>query len=131
MAAMERMKDQYDKATQNGKDTLRNLLQKRNDDLQRYTNAVKKMSVDKEKELMDPVIRKLNSHLDAWGRRNGYDLVLGTMTGGNILQANAELNVTSQVLKDLNETYKDLPSAGPVAKAGRVEAGVGTREANP
>lgn len=118
MATIDRMKVEYDKAPAAGKEVLRNLLQKRNDDLQRYTNAVKKMSMDKEKELMDPVVRKLNSHLDAWGKRNGYDMILGTMTGGNILQANAEYNVTSWILKDLNETYKDLPAAESAAKTG-------------
>jgi outer membrane protein len=116
MATMERMKTDYDKAPAAAKESMRHLLQKRNDDLQRYTNAVKKMAVDKEKELMDPVVRKLNAHLDSWGKGHGYDMILGTMTGGNILQANAEFNVTAQVLKDLNQTYRDLPVAETAAR---------------
>lgn len=114
MATMDRMKVDYDKSPAAAKDSLRNLLQKRNDDLQRYTNAVKQKAVEKEKELMDPVIRKINSHLDVWGKQHGYDMILGTMSGGNILQANPVFNVTSRVLKDLNETYQDKPAADPV-----------------
>lgn len=110
MATMERMKAGYDKSPVAVKDSLRNLLQKRNDDLQRYTNAVKKMAADKEKELMDPVIRKINSHLDLWGKQKGYDMIFGTMSGGNILQASPGYNVTAQVLLDLNEHYRDLPT---------------------
>lgn len=116
MATMDRMKAEYDKSPAATKDSLRNLLQKRNDDLQRYTNAVKQKAVEKEKELMDPVIRKINSHLDVWGKQHGYDLILGTMSGGNILQANPVFNVTAKVLKDLNETYRDRPAADPASE---------------
>lgn len=110
MSGMEKMKAQYDKASPHVKDSLRSLLQKRNDDLQRYTNAVKKLAIDKEKELMDPVVRKINSYMDLWGKEHGYTLILGTMSGGNILQADGNYNLTSKILKDLNETYKDAPA---------------------
>lgn len=112
MAAMENMKANYDKAPAAERQRLRGHLEKRNDDLQRYTNAVKRMSEEKERELMEPVIRKVNAFLDLWGRKNGYDMVLGTLTGGNILQADPDLNVTARVLKDLNAHYRDLPAAG-------------------
>lgn len=135
MTAMERMKERYDKASSSDKDSLRIHLQRRNEDLQRYTNAVKKMSQEKEKELMDPVISKVNSFLDAWGKAHGYDLILGTMSGGNILQANSDLNVTSKVMKDINEHYKNLPAAseGPKTEtsgdlAPRMIAGQGTKQ---
>lgn len=111
MATMEKMKADYEKSSSTTKDSLRSLLQKRNDDLQRYTNAVKKLAVDKEKQLMDPVIRKINSHLDLWGKQHGFDMIFGTMNGGNILQANSEHNLTTRVLKDLNDHYRDFPSA--------------------
>ncbi len=109
VASMERMKAGFDRASGPKKDSMRSDLQKRNDDLQRYSNAVKKLAEDKEHELMDPVMKKVNSFLDIWGKQHGYDLLLGTMAGGNILQANQGLNVTAAVLKDLNENYRDLP----------------------
>lgn len=111
MSAMESMKQTYDKAKPPARDSMRLTLQKRNDDLQRYTSAIKKMSQDKEKDLMEPVIRKMNGFLTIWGEEHGYDLILGTLTGGNILQANSKLNVTPRILKDLNEHYRQLPSA--------------------
>ena len=121
MAGMETMKRDFDKASQAQKEAMKTTFQKRNDDLQRYTNAIKKKSMEKEKELMEPVIKKVNSYLDLWGKQHHYDLILGTMSGGNILQANANMNVTSEVLKDLNQMYHDLPEIStktepPVAK---------------
>lgn len=109
VSAMGRMKGNYDKAPESEKKKMRDELDKRNDDYQRYIAAVKKMSQDKEQELMEPVIKKINGYLDIWGKQHGYDLIFGTMTGGNILQANTAFNVTSRVLKDMNDQYKDLP----------------------
>jgi len=109
-AEMDRMKLAYDKAPESQKKKMREDLRQRNEDLQRYTNAVRSMAEDKEKELMTPVISKVNSFLDQWGKEHSYDIILGTMTGGNILQASPEMNITSRVLKDLNEQYRDLPT---------------------
>lgn len=105
MSTMEKMKVDYNKSSAATKDSLRSVLQRRNEDLQRYANAVKKMSIDKEKELMDPVLKKMNSFLEKWGKENGFDIILGATTGGNILQANSSHNVTASILKDLNIHY--------------------------
>lgn len=130
LATMDRMKADYDKSPAATKDSLRNLLQKRNDDLQRYTEAVKRMAMTKEKELMDPVVRKINSHLDLWGKQNGYDMIFGTLSGGVILQANSGFNVTARVLKDLNDQYRELPAGDPpeAAKADAAPAGDSAKE---
>lgn len=119
MAGMQRMKSEYDRASKQGKDSLRAVLETRNDDIQRYTQAVKQKAQEKEKELMDPVLRKLNSFLEQWGKQNGYDLIFGTMSGGNILQANSGFNVTTAVLKEINQQYRQLPQASaPADSAG-------------
>jgi outer membrane protein len=121
-AAMDKLKMEYEKASPARKEELRTLLQKRNEDLQRYTNAVKKMSDEKEKELMGPVIQKMNAYMKTWGKQHGYSLILGTTNGGNILQADARLDVTAALLQELNEHYKDLPLAD-TAKAANAKSG--------
>jgi outer membrane protein len=113
LASMNRMKIQYDGASKAGKDSIRKNFETRNDDYQKYVEAVRKMSQDKERELMDPVIKKINSFLELWGREKGYSLILGTMQGGNILQGDPRYNLTMDILKDLNAHYRDLPVATP------------------
>jgi outer membrane protein len=112
LMALERMKKDYDTAPRAAKDSLRSDLDRRNQDFQRYSEAVKGKSQEKEQELMAPVIKRLNLFMEGWGERHGYDLILGTMSGGNLLQANHDINVTAAILKELNETYRDLPEAG-------------------
>jgi outer membrane protein len=128
-ASMDKLKAGYEKSSPEQRQAMRQNLEKWNADLQRYTNAVKSMSQEKEKKLMEPVINKMNGYLKIWGEEHGYDLILGTMTGGNILQANSALNVTSRLLVDLNQHYKDLPSgtdqadASSAAKTGAASQG--------
>lgn len=111
-AAMEHMKARYDQASPQERIKLRRLLERRDNDLQRYTQAVKQMATEKETTLMEPVVKKINSFMAIWGKEHGYDLILGTQAGGNILQAHASLNVTAALLRDLNEHYRDLPARG-------------------
>ena len=40
---------------------------------------------------------------------HGYQLIFGTMSGGNLLRADKGLNLTSRILEDLNRQYRDLP----------------------
>jgi outer membrane protein len=110
-AAMERLKSEYEKSSNVQKNELRALLQKRNEDLQRYTTAVKKMSEEKERELMGPVIQEMNAYMKTWGKQHGYAFILGATSGGNILQADPRLDVTTILLSDLNEHFRDLPTA--------------------
>lgn len=116
VADMDRLKAGFDKASAKEKDSMRTAFQKRNEDLQRYSAAVKKMAEEKDKELMDPVVKKVNSFLDLWGKQHGYDMIFGTMQGGNVLQANGTFNVTAAVLKDMNEHYKDSPAVKEASK---------------
>jgi outer membrane protein len=108
-AAIERAKASFETAKPVQKDSIQKVLNARNADLQAYAAAVKQQAAAKDGELMDPVVKKVNSFLDLWGKQHGYDLIFGTMSGGNVLQANPAFNVTAAVLKDLNAQYKSVP----------------------
>lgn len=109
--AMDRLKLGYEKASKLQKELMRQDLDKWNTDLNRYNQAVVKMSEEKQKQLLEPVVDKMNSYLKQWGHEHGYDFIFGTLSGGNILHANISFNITSDFLKDLNEHYKDFQSA--------------------
>jgi outer membrane protein len=115
-AALERMKSGFDKASEKEKDAMRQELDSRNAELSRYTKAIQQKAVEREKELMDPVIRKINTFLESWGKEHGFSLILGTMSGGNILQASPKLNLTSEIVKDLNAAYQSAPQTSPLPK---------------
>lgn len=102
-----RMKLTYDTASIARKNALQDTAFERNQELQNYFNDVKKISTDKEKELMDPVVAKIDSFTEVWGKQHGYTLILGTTPQGNILQADSSLNVTNRLLLDLNAHFSE------------------------
>lgn len=110
-AAMEKGKAVFEKASPAQKDSIQKSLNQMNVSLQTYANTAKQLASEKNLQLMDPVIKKVNGFLDTWGKKHGYDMIFGTMTGGNVLQANADFNVTAAVLKDLNAEYRASASS--------------------
>jgi outer membrane protein len=119
-SAMNLMKSNYEKSSPKDREAMGRNLSKWNEDLQRYTQAVKRLSEDKEKELMTPVVNKMNSFMKTWGEQHRYDLILGTMNGGNLLEANPGLNITSGLLRDLNAYYRDPQPAS--VQTGKTES---------
>lgn len=127
-AAMNALKADYDKVSPKERDALERNLARWNQDLQRYTQAVKRMSEEKEKELIAPVLNKMNAFMKTWGEENGFDMIFGTASGGNILQASSALNMTKDLLRDMNAFYRRLP---PAADTGSSPASVDTGSAKP
>jgi outer membrane protein len=44
--------------------------------------------------------------VEEYGKENGYDLILGTTTSGNILYGTEKKDITEQVLNALNNAYE-------------------------
>jgi outer membrane protein len=114
-AAMNVLKANFDKVPPKERETLERNLARWNHDLQRYTQAVKRMSEEKEKELLAPVLNKMNAFMKTWGEDHGFDMIFGTASGGNILQASSALNLTQDLLRDMNAFHRRLPSAADTA----------------
>lgn len=112
-AAMNRIKSGYESAGKDEKAKLRADLEKWNSDLVRYSQAVSKMSEEKDKELMEPVIGKVNTYLKEWGEEKNYTFIFGTLQGGNLLQADEAHNITTKFLADLNDHYRSAPLTQP------------------
>ncbi len=113
LVAVNAMKANYEKSTPTVRHSMNDNLERWNATLERYAQAVKKMSQEKEKVLMGPVINKLNSFMKVWGQQNHYAMIFGTTDGGGILQANDAFNVTASLLEALNNHYKNLPVEAP------------------
>lgn len=53
-------------------------------------------------QLLDSITNYLKEQNDLWG----YDMILSSTLGGNVLYAKDALNITTPVLKELNTRYK-------------------------
>jgi len=106
--AFESMKQNYNEAKPEQKKLLEQNLQKWNEEFSRYTRTVDKMSKEREKELMQPVLERLNSFVKVWAKRNGYQVVIGTGGGGVVLSAADQVNITDKIIEDLNKYYGNM-----------------------
>jgi outer membrane protein len=98
--------DQFQAASAGRKAQLQAEFQRRNVQYNQVGQAAEQKSAQREAEIMTPVSQKINDFLDVWGHQHGYDFILGTTSNGSIVQANKKLNVTLQVIADLNKKYK-------------------------
>lgn len=55
---------------------------------------------------MDSVISKVKKEIEAYGKLNGYSYILGGGEGGSVLYGKEANNLTSEIVKLLNDKYK-------------------------
>ncbi len=88
----------------------RDSLQASQKRLARYSRAVEKKSQKLQQELMQPVYDQLNADIQAFGTDQGYDIVFGTVQGGNILYAADATNITDAFLEHIGNEGIAAPS---------------------
>ncbi|MBL1214651.1 MAG: OmpH family outer membrane protein [Ignavibacteriae bacterium] len=64
----------------------------------RYSKAIQKKAAELENELFQPVFTELNNKIKEFGDNQGYEIIFGTLTGGNILFAEEGSNLTDDFL---------------------------------
>lgn len=120
-AAVTAVKTEYESAPAARKQALRAGMERWNQDLNRYSRTVQEMSEKKDQELMTPVIQKFNAFVQQWGKENGYSMIFGTTSNGNLLQAESACDLTSTMLSALNERYREIPAPTQVSSAAAVK----------
>lgn len=55
---------------------------------------------------MDSVISNVKKEIEAYGKANGYSYILGGGEGGSVLYGTEKNNLTDDVIKMLNDKYK-------------------------
>lgn len=73
-------------------------IKKKQIEYQRYGNAITKKAQDLEKELFEPVYTELNNKINDFGKDEGYQIIFGTLSGGNILYGNNSTDLTQDFL---------------------------------
>ena len=55
---------------------------------------------------LDSVVSKMKKEIKAYGKANGYTYILGGGDGGSVLYGDETKDLTSEILKILNDSYK-------------------------
>jgi len=55
---------------------------------------------------MDSVVKNVKAQIEAYGKANGYSYILGGGDGGSVLYGTETNDLTSEIVKVLNDNYK-------------------------
>lgn len=93
-------------------------LQQREQQLGMEQNALLQQLQQEGAVLKDTLISEVKQFIKTYGKKKGYDYVYGTGDAATILYAKDQYDITKDVLKELNETYKSTKKDDkPEAKA--------------
>ena len=71
-----------------------------------YKARVEEQAAAKNEEIMQGALNQINEYLAQYAEAEGYDIVLGTTTSGNILHSVDRCDITDNIIAGLNEQYK-------------------------
>ncbi len=80
------------------------LQNQKNQVLKLKENVSKKME-EKDLEITQRVLDQINSFVQEYARKHGYKLIMGTTSDGNLMFADESLDITNDVLNELNYKY--------------------------
>ena len=93
-------------------------LQQREQQLGMEQNALLQQLQQEGAVLKDTLISEVKQFIKTYGKKKGYDYVYGTGDAATILYAKDQYDITKDVLKELNDSYKSTKKDDkPEAKA--------------
>lgn len=121
-ATMDLLSRDYAHAKEVDRQRMGESLNRWNAEYNRYQSAVANMRIEKQKEILNPVLEKVNAFVKNWAREKGYGVILGTGNGGVILSVSDAQNVTPLIVADLNRLYAGKEASKPEAKPAEAPA---------
>lgn len=70
-----------------------------------YSRAAEERIQQQETELLEGVMNQINSYMKIYAEEHGYDMILGTTAAGSILFGEDDMDITEEVLKEMNKHY--------------------------
>lgn len=109
--AINQYNQDFAKLTKEEKFQREKLLGVQQNQLKDYSQTVEETIKKQDDQLTQGVLNQVNSFVEEYSKKKGYDLVLGTTSSGNILFATESMDITNEVLTALNSQYKQTPSS--------------------
>lgn len=80
-------------------------LQGLRDNLDSYLQATEQKAKEEDGKLTATVYNQVNALIEEYGKSKGYDAILGATSGGNVLYTRTDLDITDELLEELNKKY--------------------------
>ncbi|MDQ3102136.1 MAG: OmpH family outer membrane protein [Bacteroidota bacterium] len=84
---------------------LKPILHRQQNDMARYREAIEKRSNEEEERILSGVLAQVNGFVEQYSKTHDFDLVLGTTDAGSLLYAEEAMDVTEDLLVELNKHH--------------------------
>lgn len=88
------------------KETQEHALQQQQQMVYNYMQSINAKAKQEDEKTTQAVLNQVNSFVEDYGKKNGYDIILGTTLSGSLLYGDDAMDITKEVLAKLNESYK-------------------------
>ncbi len=82
------------------------LIQRKQSELMSYKNALEQKASENDQKLSKEVLNQIDSYIQEYGKKQGFDYIIGVADNGNLLYAKIEYDLTDEIIKSLNERYE-------------------------
>lgn len=59
----------------------------------------------------DSILSRMQKFIKAYGKKKGYDYIFGTVDASNVIYAKDSYDITNEIIKEVNDTYKSSGKA--------------------
>ncbi len=80
-------------------------LRQRKNQLRAYSKSIDSFLKEEETKMLTGVFNQINSFVKTYAEENGFAMIYGTTSEGNILYGEPALDVTDELLMNLNQQY--------------------------
>ncbi|MES2731157.1 MAG: OmpH family outer membrane protein [Bacteroidota bacterium] len=87
------------------------MLMRKQQDLEQYRTGLGQQLMEEQRKKNEEVYEVITKYLKKRNATNQYDYVIGYSKGGNFLYVSDKLDITKQVIDELNKEYKALKEA--------------------
>lgn len=81
------------------------LLSNKQQQISNYKQSIDKKAKEEEEKMMQTIYSELNDFVTEYGKKKGYQYILGANGTGNVLYADKAVNITDIILEGINKEY--------------------------
>ena len=76
------------------------------ENIMKYAQQLEEQAAEEDHKLTEGIVNQIDAFIKIYAKENGFDLIVGTTSSGNVLYGADGIDVTEEILKALNEQYK-------------------------
>lgn len=84
----------------------RELLKTKEQQYVQYKENIRQKAMEEDRKMTEMVLVKVNSFLKEYGKQNSYAFIFAANGNGSIAYADEKLDITEEVITQLNKSYK-------------------------